>query len=138
MTAELGAAKTVSYLACWGTYPGGRAAPSPTKKSSMCLATRSWASFCHGMRRYSLRIIFMRSSQSFQASFETLSKMRWPSSPGHGTVSSPGSSFWNLTHITWRPLGWAEAPGEGSGADGPQESAMVQIVMYLARRDQRP
>src|SRR5665213_2241141 len=59
-----------AYLACCGMYPGGSAAPSPKKKSSMCLATRSWASFCQGMSRYSFRIIFIRSSQSFQASVE--------------------------------------------------------------------
>ena len=68
------------------------------------LGDESCASFCHGIRRYSLRIIFMRSSQSFHASTETLSKMRWPSSPGHGGASSPGSSFWNFTHMTLRPL----------------------------------
>src|SRR5262249_50651620 len=28
------------YFVCCGTYPGGSAAPSPKKKSSMCLATR--------------------------------------------------------------------------------------------------
>src|SRR5262245_9079591 len=55
------------HLACCGTYPGGSAAPSPKKKSSMCLAIRSCASRCHGMSRYSLRIIFMRSSHIFQA-----------------------------------------------------------------------
>src|SRR6185436_12287062 len=81
------------HFVCWGTYPGGRAAPSPKKKSSMCLATRSCASFCQGMSRYSLRIIFMRSSQSFHASLDTCSKMRCPSSPGQGAVSRPGSSF---------------------------------------------
>src|SRR5580692_4076274 len=31
------------YLACCGMYPGGSAAPSPKKKSSMCLVTRSCA-----------------------------------------------------------------------------------------------
>src|SRR5476651_538427 len=132
MTAEVD-----RYLACWGTYPGGRAAPSPKKKSSMCLATRSCASFCHGISRYSLRIIFMRSSQSFHASFETLSKMRWPSSPGHGTVSSPGSSFWYFTHMTMRPLLLVEPPGASCGAEGPQESAMERIVVYLLRREHR-
>src|SRR3954464_9547103 len=91
------------HLACCGTYPGGSAALSPKKKSSMCLATRSCASFCHGMSRYSLRIIFMRSSQSFHASTDTFSKMRWPSSPGQGGASRPGSSFWNFTHMTLRP-----------------------------------
>ena len=38
----------------------------------------------------------MRSSQSFQASTDTFSKMRWPSSPGQGGASRPGSSFWNF------------------------------------------
>jgi cytochrome c-type biogenesis protein CcmH len=33
--------------------------------------TSSCASFCHGIRRYSLRIIFIRSSHIFQASSET-------------------------------------------------------------------
>ena len=56
-------------------------------------AISSWASFCQGIRRYSFRIIFWRSSQSFQAWTETFSKIRWPSSPGHGGVSSPGISF---------------------------------------------
>src|SRR3954471_4285881 len=101
----------------------------------MCFATRSWASFCQGIRRYSLRIIFIRSSHSFQASLETLSKMRWPRSPGHGTLSRPGSSFWNLTHITVRPLLLVE--GAGVGVDGPQESAMEKIVVDLAGADDR-
>src|SRR4051794_12328228 len=96
----------------------------------MCLVTSCCASFCQGIRRYSLRIIFMRSSHSFHASLETLSKMRWPSSPGHGTVSRPGSSFWNLTHMTLRPLVFVE--GRGAGAVGPQESAMKPIVVDLA------
>src|SRR5258707_5056571 len=71
--AEPAGAIVSAYFACWGTYPGGNAAPSPKKNSSICLATSSCASFCHGMRRYSLRIIFIRSSQSFQASAEILS-----------------------------------------------------------------
>src|SRR5712671_1284151 len=98
----------------------------------MCLATRSWASFCQGMSRYSLRIIFIRSSQSFQASFDTLSKMRWPSSPGHGLVSRPGSSFWNFTHMTVRPLLLVE--GAEAGNEGPQESAMKKIVVHFERQ----
>ena len=67
------AAARAATLPCGGTYPGGSAAPSPKKKSSMCFATSSWASFCQGIRRYSLRIIFIRSSHSFQASAEMLS-----------------------------------------------------------------
>src|SRR5580765_3617690 len=131
------AGRVKGYLACWGTYPGGRAAPSPKKKSSICLATRSWASFCQGIRRYSLRIIFMRSSHSFQASLDTLSKIRGPSSPGHGIESIAGSSFWNLTHMTLRPLVLVEAPGAGNGAEGPQESAMLKIVVDLTGAEDR-
>src|SRR5476649_2386469 len=61
--------------------------------------------------------------------------MRWPSSPGHGTVSSPGSSFWNFTHITLRPLLLVDWAGGGAGA--PQESAMLEIVMDLSGREHR-
>src|SRR5579872_2055886 len=57
--------------------------------------------------------------------------MRWPSSPGHGTVSSPGSSFWNFTHITLRPLVLVAG---AEGVAGPQESAMRRIVPQLVRR----
>src|SRR3954469_8280418 len=114
-------------------YSGGRAEPSPKKKSSMCLATRSCASFCQGIRRYSLRIIFIRSSHNFHASFDTLSKMRWPSSPGHGIESRPGSSFWNFTHITVRPLLLVEGTDAGE-LDGPQASAMQKIVVYFVRQ----
>src|SRR6185503_12202903 len=108
-------------------YPGGSAADSPKKKSSMCLATRSCASFCHGIRRYSLRIIFMRSSHSFQAWAETFSKMRWPSSPGHGGASSPGSSFWNFVQKTVRPLLFVTAAGGGVGLHA---SSMCVIVAH--------
>src|SRR3954447_3723346 len=90
------------------------------------------------MRRYSFRIIFIRSSHSFQASLDTLSKMRWPSSPGQGTVSKPGSSFWNFTHITFRPLVLVDAAAVSGCPEGPQESAMVAIVMHLAHREHRP
>jgi hypothetical protein len=61
------------YFASCGLYSGGSADPSPKKKSSICRAIRSWASFCQGIRRYSLRIIFIRSSQSFHASIEMFS-----------------------------------------------------------------
>jgi hypothetical protein len=120
------------YFVCCGTYPGGRAAPSPKKKSSMCFATSSCASFCHGIRRYSLRIIFMRSSQSFHASAETFSKIRWPSSPGHGGALRPGSSFWNLTHKTLRLL--VIGMGRIAGV-GPQVSAMGRLYHWDFRVD---
>src|SRR6202035_5224182 len=57
-----------------------------------------------GFRRYSFMIIFECSIQSVQASFETFSKMRLPSSPFHGMRSSPGISRPNLMHFTIRPL----------------------------------
>src|SRR5262249_48968254 len=53
--------------------------------------------------------------------------MRWPSSPGHGGESSPGSSFRNFAHITVRPLLLVE--GAAGCAEGPQGSAMVLIVV---------
>src|SRR5688572_19230990 len=93
----------------------------------MCLAMRSCASFCHGINRYSFRIIFMRSSQSFQAWAETFSKIRWPSSPGHGGASSPGRSFWNFAQNTMRPLLLVTG---GDGGVGPQASAMCGIVAH--------
>src|SRR2546430_8714737 len=43
-----------------------------------------------GFSRYSFMTIFECSSQSFQASFETLSKTRLPISPRHGIRSRPG------------------------------------------------
>src|SRR5688572_7143337 len=55
----------------FGLYSGGRASVPPKKKSSICFAINCWASFCHGIRRYSLRIIFIRSSHIFHACPET-------------------------------------------------------------------
>ena len=56
-----------------GWYPGGSAAPSPKKNSSIARAIMSCASFCQGIRRYSFRIIRIRSSQSFHARADTCS-----------------------------------------------------------------
>src|SRR5438445_3028333 len=50
-----------------------------------------------GFSRYSFMTIFECSSQSFQASFETLSKTRLPISPRHGMRSSPGRYFSKIT-----------------------------------------
>src|SRR5262245_10108215 len=41
--------------------------------------------------------------------------MRCPSSPGHGTSSSPGRSFWNFTQWTIRPLLLVAGFGGGCG-----------------------
>ena len=43
------------------------------EESSICFLISSWPSFCQGISRYSLRIIFWRSSQSFHACAETFS-----------------------------------------------------------------
>src|SRR4029077_2238714 len=61
--------------------------------------------------------------------------MRWPSSPGHGGVSRPASSFWNFTHITFRPLLFVA--GAAACAECPQESAMLLIVIDLCSREHR-
>src|SRR6185503_9934913 len=61
--------------------------------------------------------------------------MRWPSSPGQGAESRPGSSFWNLTHITLRPLVLVD--GVAGADECPQESAMLQIVVDLRGREHR-
>src|SRR5438105_3146385 len=60
--------------------------------------------------------------------------MRWPSSPGHGGASRPGSSFWNFAHITVRPLLLVDGAG---ACECPQESAMLQIVLDLCRSEHR-
>jgi hypothetical protein len=39
--------------------------------------------------------------------------------------------------MTLRPLVLVEAPGAGNGAEGPQESAMMKIVVDLARAEDR-
>ena len=47
--------------------------PLVEEKLFHVLGHQACASFCQGIRRYSLRIIFIRSSQSFQAWAETCS-----------------------------------------------------------------
>jgi hypothetical protein len=51
-----------------------------------------------------------------------LSKIRWPSSPGQGGESRPGSSFWNFWQNTIRPLAF---PEDFVGGVWPQPSAMT-------------
>src|SRR6187549_3622091 len=48
--------------------------------------------------------------------------MRWPISPGHGAASRPGKSFWNLTHLTVRPL--LLPIGLSTGLGGPPHIAI--------------
>src|SRR5262252_6668885 len=62
--------------------------------------------------------------------------MRWPSSPGHGGESRPGSSFWNFLQNTMRPLLLPTVTG--AACDGcPQESAMALIVVDLGGGEDR-
>src|SRR5713226_10464267 len=68
-----------------------------------------------GFSRYSFITILECSSQSFQASFETLSYTRLPISPRHGMRSRPGNSLPNLTQCTMRVPGFTSSLGAGVG-----------------------
>src|SRR5437016_6621754 len=68
-----------------------------------------------GFSRYSFMTIFECSSQSFQASFETLSKTRLPISPRHGIRSRPGNSLSNFTQCTMRVPGFTSSLDAGVG-----------------------
>src|SRR5271165_5303275 len=74
-----------------------------------------------GLRRYSFMTILECSSHSFHASLDTFSYTRLPSSPFHGTRSSPGRSLPNFTQCTTRSPGLAGSLGVGVGV-GPQLS----------------
>src|SRR5438445_472568 len=82
-----------------------------------------WDCGSSGLSRYSFMIILECSIQSFQASLETFSKMRWPSSPFHGTRSRPSIFLPNFTHITVRVPGWPGA--DPAGFAGPQLSSAI-------------
>src|SRR2546429_6740136 len=114
-------------LAFGATYPSGNLAPSPKKNCSIC----SSMIFCElgssGFSRYSFMTIFECSSQSFQASFETLSKTRLPISPRHGTRSRPGNSLSNFTQCTMRVPGFTSSLDAGVG---PQ----VSLAMLISSR----
>src|SRR5688500_9978197 len=62
--------------------------------------------------------------------------MRWPISPGHGGTSRPGRSFWNLTHLTVRPL--LLVIGLSSGLGGPPHIAMSELYPAGADTDYLP
>ena len=76
----------------------------------MWRAMSSCASFCQGINRYSFRIIFIRSSQSFHAWPGELGQRIFENVSGHGGESRPGISFWNFTHFTIRPLLFPTGP----------------------------
>src|SRR5258708_39305604 len=75
-----------------------------------------------GLRRYSFITILECSIQSFQASFETLSKTRLPSSPFQGGRSRPGMSRPNLTQCTMRVPGFT---GSLAAGVGPQDALAI-------------
>jgi hypothetical protein len=56
------------------------------------------------------------SRQSFQASFETFSNTRFPSSHCQGTRSKPGNSLPNFTQCTMRAPGFTASLGAGVGS----------------------
>src|SRR5580692_11701612 len=74
-----------------------------------------------GFSQYSFMIILECSIHSFQASLQTLSKMRCPTAPFQGMRSRPSISLPNLTHITLREPGRAGVASTGFG--GLQESS---------------
>src|SRR6266436_7112131 len=89
-----------------------------------------WELGSRGLRRYSFITILECSIQSFQASFETLSKTRLPSSPFQGGRSSPGISRPNFTQWTMRVPGFT---GSLAADVGPQDSLAIMVprTQYL-------
>src|ERR1700730_1016176 len=83
-----------------------------------------WELGSRGLRRYSFITILECSIHSFQASLETLSKTRLPSSPFHGGRSRPGSSLPNFTQWTMRVPG---CTGSLAAEVGPQESLAIVV-----------
>src|SRR5258708_8929455 len=112
------------------TYPSGNFAPSPKKNCSSC----SSIIFCElgssGFSRYSFMIILECSIHDFHASFDTFSNTFLPSSPRHGTRSSPGNSLPNFTHFTIRV---PSVTGALNGVSGPHESFATSSSPYFAR-----
>src|SRR5713226_10766306 len=74
-----------------------------------------WEFGSRGLRRYSFITILECSIHNFQASLETFSKTRLPSSPFHGGRSSPGNSRPNLTQCTMRVPGLTGSLAAGVG-----------------------
>src|SRR5580700_6649815 len=85
-----------------------------------------WDAGSSGFRRYSFISIFECSIHIFQASCETFSYTRLPSSPFQGTRSRPGMSLSNFTQWTVRAPGLAGIL-EAAGFVGPQSSAICTL-----------
>src|SRR2546425_7158751 len=87
------------------------------------------------LSRYSFMIILECSSHIFQASFETFSKTRLPTSPFQGGRSSPGISLPNLTHLTMRVPGLTASSAAGAG---PHGSLGMAFSLKLPQRQNIP
>ncbi len=86
------------------TKPSGLSDPPPKKYFSIS-PTRNFRAFgSKATSRYSLISIVWCPSHFCQASFETFSKMRCPSSPGYGGRSRPSASRPSFTQWTIRAI----------------------------------
>src|SRR5688500_2717375 len=81
-----------------GTNSWGFCEPSPKKNLSISNSRRLRCAGSMGVSRYSLMSMTWCLTHCCQASFDTFSKMRFPSSPGYGGRSNPGASFLSNTH----------------------------------------
>src|SRR5688572_484217 len=115
------------------TKPSGACDPAPKKYFSIS-PTRNWRAFgSKGTRRYSLISIVWWPSHCCHASFDTLSKMRWPSSPGYGGRARPSASRPSFTQFTIRAiLQLLEQSCHGRGqSDGIQRREFVPAGFAL-------
>src|ERR1700687_6155589 len=87
-----------------GTYPDATSAPPPKKWRSICSARYFRARGSARLRRFSLTSIVCWRSHCAQASLDTFSKMRLPSSPGYVGKSRPSASRPSLTQFTMRAI----------------------------------
>src|SRR6267143_2284026 len=93
-----------------------------------------------GFSRYSFMTILECSSQSFHASFETLSYTRLPRSPRHGLRSSRGNSLPNLTQCTMRVPGFTGSLAAGVGSQDSfailfSSHALFLLTLLQTRRN---
>src|SRR3954468_13020470 len=88
-----------------GTNPDAVSAPWPKKCRSVCSMRYLRARWSARFSRFSLTSMVCCLSHWAQASFDTFSQMRLPSSPGYGGNWRPSASRPSLTHFTIRAIG---------------------------------
>src|SRR6266550_3948112 len=114
--------RSPDHLLDGGTYPAATSAPLPKKCLSICSARYLRALTSARLRRFSFISIFWCSSHCPQASFDTLSNIFFPSSPGYGGKSRPSASRPSLTHLTilgiFTPLKMVKCVKLGREAEG--------------------